>query len=406
MKVENYIRDIETQRESMAERVIQWANINSNSFHVPGLERMAAVLTQAFSGLGCAGDVLSLPPIERVDATGLPKSVDLGPMLRFWKRPEAPVQVLLVGHMDTVYELDHPFQTAIRKNDQVIQGPGVSDMKGGLCVMLEALSAFEQSSAVDQLGWEVLINPDEEIGSLGSAPFLAERAKAHHIGLVFEPAMDEIGTLAGERKGSGKFTLIVHGRAAHAGRDFAAGRNAILLLAEIISQINALNGKHTGVTLNIGQIQGGGSVNVVPALAICRVDVRIPAIEDEAWVRERLEHIVAAANKTEGFKVELRGTFSRKPKALLGKTRELYELVAELGKELGQSITWKPSGGCCDGNNLAAAGLPNVDTLGVCGGKIHSEEEYVLVDSLVSRVQLTAALLVRLSEGWLKNFHR
>ena len=403
MKLQPYLERLDKQKELMAERVIQWANVNSNSFNVAGLERMSALLTQTFSELECEGNVFSLPPIEHVDALGMTKRTDLGPMLRFWKRPKAPIQILLVGHMDTVYELEHPFQSAIRKTGNIIHGPGVADMKGGLCIMLEALKTFEQSPFTKQLGWEVLINPDEEIGSIGSASFLVQQAKRHHVGLVFEPAMDEKGTLAGERKGSGKFTVIVRGRAAHAGRDFHEGRNAITALAAIISEIDALNAEEQGVTFNIGQIRGGQAVNVVPALAICKLDVRIQHIDQENWVLDRLNLIVHNANQKEGFKAEIQGKFTRKPKILLGKTQALYDLVAEVGSEIEQSIHWKPSGGCCDGNNLSEAGLPNVDTLGVCGGKIHSEEEYLLVDSLVSRAKITAALLIRLSEGKFTN---
>jgi glutamate carboxypeptidase len=399
VQLQSYLNQLDKRKESMAEQVIQWANVNSNSFNVPGLERMSALLTQAFSTLECEGNVFSLPPIECVDALGIAKKVDLGPVLRFWKRPKAPIQILLVGHMDTIYELEHSFQSAVRKTDNVINGPGVADMKGGLCIMLEALKMFEQSPCTQQLGWEVLINPDEEIGSPGSNILLRQQAKLHNVGLLFEPAMDEEGTMAGARKGSGKFIVIVHGRAAHAGRDFHEGRNAIVALAEIISQIEALNGKQDGITFNVGQVRGGEAINVVPALAVCRLDVRIQHLEEEGWVLDRLNAIVATANQKEGFKVEIQGKFSRKPKVLTGKTQALYDLVAEVGTQIGQTIRWKPSGGCCDGNNLSEAGLANVDTLGVCGGKIHSEEEYLLVDSLVSRAKLTTALLMRLSEG-------
>ncbi len=398
MKLDEYLSRLDAETEPMVERIMQWSNINSGSFNVPGLERMAAALTQAFSVLACEGNVFSLPPVEHVDSMGVTKQIDVGPALRFWKRPNAPIQVLLVGHMDTVFELDHTFQVATRQDKHVLRGPGVADMKGGICIMLEALKLFEQSPHASQLGWEVIINPDEEIGSFSSGPLLAERAKAHHVGLLFEPAMDEQGTLAGERKGSGNFVFVVHGHAAHAGRDFDKGRNAIVVLSDIITQVNALNSQRDGVTLNVGQVQGGGAVNVVPPLAICRLDVRIKQVDDHMWVLEHLNNIVAAANLKEGFKVELKGGFNRKPKALNDKTKALYDLLAEVGKELGHTITWKPSGGCCDGNNLADAGLPNIDTLGVCGGNIHSEEEYLLVNSLVPRAKLTAALLLRLSE--------
>lgn len=385
-------------KEALANRVIEWSNINSGSFNIPGLQRMAAVLTQAFKELDAEGNIFSLPPMEQVDVSGATQRIDLGPMLRFWKRPYAPIQVLLVGHMDTVFGVDHPFQRATRINSAIINGPGVADMKGGLCVMLEALKLFEQDAQAHQLGWEVLINSDEEIGSLGSSTFLAERAKSHQIGLVFEPAMDEKGTLAGARKGSGKFTVVVHGRAAHAGRHFQDGRNAITCMAKIISAIDALNGQRKDVTINVGEVQGGEAVNVVPPLAICRLDVRILQLEDTAWVQEQLTNIMAGINQIEGYKVELHGGFTRKPKSITGKTEKLYQLVQEVGAELGQALGWQPSGGCSDGNNLSEAGLPNVDTLGVCGGAIHSNKEYLLVDSLVARAQLTAFILKRLAQ--------
>jgi glutamate carboxypeptidase len=301
--------------------------------------------------------------------------------------------------MDTVFGIGHPFQQAMRLSANRVNGPGVADMKGGLCVLLEALKQFEKYYPDAALGWEVLINPDEEIGSLGSAPYLRERALVHDVGLLFEPAMDEMGTLAGIRKGSGRFVVIVHGHAAHAGRDFEEGRNAIVLLSAMMVEIHALNAKRQGVTINVGQVEGGGSVNVVPALAICRIDVRIQSETDIAWVKESLEKIVAKANQTPGFSVEYQGNFNRKPKELAGKTEALYDLVYAVGQEIGQTIAWKPSGGCCDGNNLADAGLPNIDTLGVSGGKIHSDAEYLLTDSLVERTKLTVALLLKLSEG-------
>ncbi len=387
--------------QEMADRVLQWSNINTGSYNVLGLERMSAVLTEAFSVLECEGEILPLPPIEQIDNEGLSKKVAVGPLLRFWKRPKAPQQVLLMGHMDTVFPLDHPFQRAFYKNDDpnILVGPGVTDMKGGLCVILEALKAFEKCPQAKNLGWELLINPDEEIGSLASAPFLNERAKMHHLALLFEPAMDEQGTLAGARKGSGKFAIVVHGQAAHAGRDFHLGRNAICALADIILELESLNQQREGLTVNVGKVEGGGSVNVVPNLAIARLDIRILKMEDEIWVRTEIERCLAKVQKAREVKVEFIGQFTRKPKELKGKTLKLYEWVAELARKEGQNLSWKLSGGCSDGNNMSAAGLPNIDTLGVCGGKIHSEGEYLLIDSLGKRAQLSLDILTHLSEN-------
>lgn len=393
--------DFDFNAREMAERVIQWSNINSGSYNVVGLQKMAAVLSQAFSVLDCDADILSLPPIDQIDSDGTIKKVDVGPLLRFWKRPKAPLQVLLMGHMDTVFPINHPFQKAHYKheNSEILIGPGVADMKGGLCVILEALKAFEKSAEAKNLGWELLINPDEEIGSIASAPFLQERAKAHDLALLFEPAMDEQGTLAGQRKGSGKFTIIVHGHAAHAGRDFHLGRNAITALAEVILCLEELNQKREGLTLNIGKIEGGGSVNVVPHLAIARMDIRTFNPQDELWVKTEIERCLDKIQEKRQVKIELLGEFTRKPKYLEGKTLKLYELVVKLAELEGENIGWKLSGGCSDGNNLSAAGLPNVDTLGVYGGKIHSDQEYLLVESLAKRAKLSFSILSYLSKN-------
>jgi len=384
--------------DKMVENITHWANVNSGSYNVLGLERLSALLTKAFSVLECEGDVMSLPPIERVDEMGNNSKIDLGPMLRFWKREKASVQVLLVGHMDTVYGIDHPFQTVTRKSDNTLCGPGVTDMKGGLCVILEALNAFEKMPGAKNLGWELIINPDEEIGSPGSGPFLTDRAAHHHVGLLFEPAMDEKGTLAGVRKGTGNFAINVKGKAAHAGRDFHLGRNAISALAGIVQRIDRLNGERDGVTLHIGLISGGDAINIVPEHAIARIDVRTRIREDEKWIRDHLEAIIAETNKIEGIESSLSGIFTRRPKVLDIKMQKLYDLVLDVAQKLGQHLEIKPSGGCCDGNNLAEAGLPNVDTLGVRGGKIHSSDEYLLIDSLAERAKLTTAILARLNE--------
>ena len=161
-----------------------------------------------------------------------------------------------------------------RLDDNRIQGPGVTDAKGGLLVMLKALEAFERSPWANELGWEALINPDEEIGSPGSKLLLEKAARTNDIGLVFEPSLSD-GNLVGSRRGSGNFVVMVKGRAAHAGREPHIGRNAINALAEFVVQLNSLPPGALGLTLNVGYIEGGGPVNVVPDRAICKFNVRV-----------------------------------------------------------------------------------------------------------------------------------
>jgi glutamate carboxypeptidase len=264
--------------------------------------------------------------------------------------------------------------------------------------MLYALQALERSPFAEKIGWQVLINADEEIGSAGSAPLLAAAAPQYHTGLVFEPALTEEGALASHRKGSGNFTAVVRGKAAHAGRALQEGRNAIVALAEIIQAIDKLNGQQPDVTLNVGMVEGGQGLNVVPDLAIARFNVRTGVETDENWVLTEINHILARVQQREGFSVELHGHFTRKPKPNTENMQKLCDFVTETATTLGITVRWQMSGGVCDGNNLAHAGLTTVDTLGVRGGNIHSEQEYICIESLVERAQLTALLLMRLTE--------
>jgi glutamate carboxypeptidase len=391
---------VSTQYSPMIETVQAWSRINSGSLHVAGVRRMREALQDAFAELGGEAEVLPVPPLQTVNPQGELVETPLAEALRIRKRPDAPVKIFLGGHMDTVFPQDSHFQEPRWLDDNTLNGPGVADLKGGLVVMLTALKALERSPFAEKVGWEVLLNPDEEIGSQSSAPLLIESAKRNHVGLIFEPALAD-GTLAGARKGSGNFTYVVTGKAAHAGREFEKGRNAIALLAELIGKLYALNGQREGVTLNPGKIEGGGPVNIVADKAILRFNVRMPQPEDQQWLAEQFEKIEATFADRDGFTLTRHGAFTRPPKPLSDANEKLFELLKECGAQLGHSIAWQATGGCCDGNNMAAAGLPNIDTLGVRGGRIHSDEEFLLADSMVERAQLSALLLMRLAnEGF------
>lgn len=325
-----------------------------------------------------------------------------GDALFIRKRPHLQRRILLSGHMDTVYPANSSFQKLTYINDNHVNGPGVADMKGGLIVMLHALTAFEQTEAAAQLGWDVLINSDEEIGSPASSILFDELASHYQAALVYEPAMTPTGTLAKNRKGSAKYTLIASGKAAHAGRAFAEGRNAICYLAEAVCEVHALNGKREGVTINVGKIAGGEALNVVPDKAVAKLDIRISQPEDEIWVKNELAKIGQKLKRAD-YSLTMHGTFGRPVKRVCAGTERLFQRVQHLGKELGLTIDWKDSGGCCDGNNLARHGLPVLDTLGVRGGNIHSHDEYILLDSLAERATLSALLLLDLAQGGLED---
>jgi glutamate carboxypeptidase len=381
-------------------RAVDWCATNSGSRNLPGLADQAARLETVLAAMAGTVERIPLMPSRMVGDDGEIAEEAHGDALRLIVRPDAPVQVVLTGHYDTVFPADSAFQTVRRRDDGALWGPGIADMKGGLSVMLGALEAFESHPSAARVGYRVLLSPDEEIGSPGSAPLLAEIARAGHIGLTYEPALAD-GTLAGPRKGSGNFHILVKGKAAHAGRDFASGRNAIVGAAEIASALHGLNDQRDGVTVNVAKISGGSPLNVVPAVAVVRFNVRVPDTEAADWVRSEIERVVIAESLTgrRGLEVSLHGGFTRPPKPLDPAQTQLLEHVRAAAALLGQDVSWKPSGGVCEGNNLYAAGLPNVDTLGVRGGLIHSDREFAVPESFAERARLSGLILTKLASG-------
>jgi len=381
----------------MLDQVLAWAAVNSGSRNLGGLERMADLLADAFAALPGVLRLEEPAPVQSVDSAGKKTQLKHGRHLHLTVRPTAPVQMLFTGHMDTVFALDHPFQQTRWLEDGVLNGPGVADMKGGLAVMLAALKAVERSPAADRIGYEVVINSDEEVGSLASAPLLAQAARGKRAALTYEPAALPDGTLAGARPGSGNFGIVVRGRSAHAGRNPEDGRNALLAAADLALRLDAL--KREGLTVNPSRIEGGSPSNVVPDLAILRVNLRPRTPEIEAEAKREIETAVAAVSSAREVQIELNGGFGRPPKPLTKDAEALFNLVKQAGADLGQDIAWQPSGGVCDGNNIAACGVPVVDTMGVRGGKIHSMEEFLVTDSLAERAALSALTILRLAEG-------
>lgn len=391
---------IEKQITDMTNLLVTWSSINSGTHHLEGLAKQTEAIFDVIDLLNPdERSLISLPGYQKVQSNGELAIQPVGQILKASKRKQAPIQVLLCGHVDTVFGQDHPFQQTKWLDDITLNGPGVADMKGGLIVMLYALMALERSKVSENLGWEILLTPDEEIGSLSSAPTLVGASKRAHFGLVYEPSMTPTGILAGARKGSGKFDVVVHGRSAHAGRDFFLGKNAITKMAHIIDDLDELNQNDRGLTLNIGQIQGGFAANIVPDLCLTHLDIRYEEQRDVEWITQQLRSIIQRHNVDEGFRVDLFGQITRPAKPLGEKTLKLFQCVKETGEQLGLNINWKKSGGCCDGNNLSANGLPVVDTLGVRGGSLHSDQEFMLIDSLVERAQVSALLLMKFASG-------
>ena len=381
----------------MLEQVFEWAAVNSGSRNLAGLEAVARQLAEAFSPLPGLLDLREAAPVEAMTPDGALEPVVHGANLHLKVRPEAPVQLLFTGHMDTVFGADHPFQSVFWREEKILGGPGVADMKSGLAVMLAALQAIEASSAAQRIGYEVVINSDEEVGSPGSAALIAEAARGKSAAFTYEPSALPDGTLAGARPGSGNFSLFVEGRSAHAGRNPEEGRNALLAAADLALRLAAA--KDEGLKVNPARIDGGSPNNVVPDKAVLRVNLRPSTPTDEARARALIDETVAAVAATHDVRIHLHGGFGRPPKPLDPKSEELLALVRDCAADLGQDLGWRATGGVCDGNNIAACGVPVVDTMGARGGAIHSEDEYLIVESLAERAKLSALAILRLAAG-------
>lgn len=394
----SYLETLDAQKDQLIHILEGWVDINSHSENLSGLHSMANVLQRDFKVLGGDLQRLPLPQAQLWDMEGTSRKIDLGEVISIKKRPSAPLRILLCGHMDTVYPREDKFQNGELVNQQTYKGPGAADMKGGLLIMLKALEILESSSYAGNIGWEVLITPDEEIGSLGSRFLLVEAAQRNHIGLVFEPAFPD-GALVSERKGSAVFTIVARGTAAHAGRDFLEGRNAISSLARVIVAAEQYMVDHPGVYINVGKIEGGLASNIVADHAATVLNVRVNTKEQVDDVYSMLTHLLKKENKIQGLNLTLHEQTDRPPKPFDGPTKELFKALSDCSNELGRPLEHRPTGGVCDGNYLAAAGLPTIDTLGVIGGNLHTHNEYMLVDSLWQRAKLTSLFLLKIAKG-------
>ena len=380
--------------DPMLAQVQTWSAVNSGSGNLAGLATTAGLLADGFAALPGEVELVSPVPVERVRSDGVIETVEHGQHLVLTVRPDAPVQLLFTGHMDTVFAADHAFRTQRWLEDGVLNGPGVADMKGGISVMLAALSVAENSTGFDRVGYQVMINSDEEVGSPSSASLIAKLAKSKLAALTYEPALPD-GTLAGARAGSGNFSIIITGKSAHAGRNPDDGRNALLAAADLALRLKGLSKE--GLSVNPARIEGGSPNNVVPDHAVLRVNFRPKTPEIVAETDAMLRNIVAAIEREHGVSAHLHGSFGRPPKPIDKGAANLFGLVKQCGADLGLSIAWKSTGGVCDGNNIAACGVPVVDTMGVRGGSIHSADEFLITESLVERARLSALIIMRIA---------
>lgn len=393
-----YLEWLDNEIAPMTDRLIDWVSIHSGTDHLEGLSLMKDTLIKAFSQLGGTIEEVELSPRKLMNKKGDVIQEPLGKALTIVKRPEAELQVLLGGHMDIAFSRNHTLKKCMIKNNDILVGRGSVDMKAGLMVLLYALMCLEKSPFAEKIGWQVFITPDEEIGSPGSQKYWYKFAEGKKIALLYEPAFPD-GNIVSARKGSGNFTINISGKSSHAGRSFHDGENAILSASRIALAAAALSDLGNELTVNVGFINGGGPVNVVPDSALLKLNIRCQTPQEMQTAQSKIKEIVKIENNRDNIQATIFQDSLRPPKIFDKRTRTVFESLKLSAKHLNMQINWHASGGVCDGNLLANQGLLTIDTLGAIGGGLHTEGEYVELQSVIDRARLSARFLMQLSAG-------
>lgn len=345
------------------DKTIAWAQVNSYFKNLEGIHEISQLLIEDFLPFSDTFEMIETSPIPEVTPQRNMTSLQLGPILHFQKNKEAKTQLLFVGHMDTVYpkEMDMP----ILLQDNQLFGPGVADMKGGLALLLAALPHLPKT-----VGYEIVINADEEIGSPTSASFIQERGQGKTLALVFEPRLP-CGSYVSTRPSSNTFSIVVTGKSAHVGRNPDEGKSALFALSDLLYQLSFLASPEKKQWINVGIVQGGTAANTVPEKGIAKMNVRTHSLEQMQELIQVIEVLIVETEQKYGVTIDWVGHSLRGPKTH-------HPLVAHL------PLSFKPTGGVTDGNSLSSLGIPVIDTMGPIGNHLHSKDEVLFCDSFTS----------------------
>lgn len=357
-------------------------NIDCGTLTVDGIDVVATIMAQKYLDLGWN--------VKRIDC-GI-----AGTGLEVRNKPQADhIDVMLIGHMDTVFPVGTAAARPMTHDDERAYGPGVSDMKSGLLSVVYALRDLDPT-ALDALSICVCMNPDEEIGSLHSETWLKSVAiNAKHV-LVAEAARAD-GSLVKARKGMARYRLSFHGKAAHAGNEPQNGRSAITEMAHWILAINAMTDFESGTTLNAGVVSGGAGANIVPDFAEVVVDVRFWDNDEYAAVDAQIRTLTETPF-IDGVTITVEREAHKPSMVPSPQTEVLMAQVEAVGKELGIDITWQAVGGGSDANLTAVLGIPTLDGLGPIGAGFHSEDEWLDLASIEPRIRLLQQVLVKIAQ--------
>jgi glutamate carboxypeptidase len=380
------LRDLVASRlDAYLEALETMVNIDCGSYSPAGVNTIADLCEERFRAQGW--------DVDRRHHRAVGGAPQLGDLVIGVLRGAGGPRVLLVGHMDTVFDDGTARERPFRVDGDLATGPGVSDMKGGLLAGFVACQAL-QDAGLDGFGQITYVcNPDEEIGSPFSGPVIAELAVRHDVAFVLESARAN-GDIVSARKGITDYEIHYVGRAAHAGVEPEKGRSAVLQAARTIVSLQELNGRWPGVTVNVGIARGGTRTNVVPERAELHVDVRSPQLASLEEAEREVERIGRAVSVPDVVP-RIGANRWHRPMEKREGVQRLVATAASIAAELGFELRDAATGGASDANTIAAAGIPVIDGLGPIGGDDHAPAEWLDLSSVVPRTTLLAALIAR-----------
>lgn len=302
-------------------------------------------------------------------------------------------RVLMIGHMDTVFDPGTAAARPFRIEGERALGPGVSDMKGGLLTGFFATHVLQDAGFGGFGAITYVCNPDEEIGSPFSGPIIRELASDHDVALVLEAAREN-GDIVSARKGITDYTILIEGRSAHAGVEPERGRSAVLEAAHKVLELQGLTGRWPDVTVNVGVVHGGTRPNVVAERCELQLDLRSP-VRQTLEEAERAIEEVCAQTTVPDVRINVVSNGWHRPMEKTEASARLVAIAAEVAAELGFELRDAATGGASDANTTSAVGTPTIDGLGPIGGDDHSEREWLDLSSVVPRVALLAGIVTR-----------
>lgn len=373
------IYDQQPEMMGLLEKLV---NIDSGSYDKEGVDTVASVLIDLYEALGFTVEVF---PNEK-----------LGNNYRLAHKEAVDPQIFITAHLDTVFPkgtvAERPFTIV---NDRAY-GPGVIDMKASHVLTYFAIKSLIEKNSDAYKNVEILLNCDEEIGSPSSRPIIEKLAKGKSYALVMEPARAN-GAIVSARRGIGTYELMIEGKASHSGIAPKEGISAIQELSYKIQELHALSRHDEGISVNVGLISGGTSVNTIAPSARAEIDLRISTDEQGVDLNKTIIDI-CEKNVVEGIKLKVTGGINRPPMMKTEESTKLVDLIKSEASKIGLKIDDVFTGGGSDASFTAGMGIPTVDGLGPVGGHQHSDKEYLEIDTLPERTLLFANVIKKLSE--------